>query len=198
MYTNPILLDIPNQFESARLILRTPLDGDGSITFPAIQETQDTLAQWFPQIRIPNTIQEAEEYLREEQANLLLRQSIRLLIFRQDTGEFIGEAQFANFDWHIPRCEINYWVRSSMQRQGYMTEAIRRMTDFGFDVLHMERIGIHCDTNNVACYRLAEKAGYTLDGTLRNYRRGYNGKLADTIVYSMIPEAWNAIKSDTD
>ena len=198
MNTNPILLDIPNQFESTRLILRNPLDGDGSITFPAIQETQETLTLWFPKIRIPHSIQEAEEHLREEQANLLLRHSIRLLIFRQDTGEFIGEAQFTNFDWNIPRCEIDYWVRSSMQRKGYMTEAIGRMTDFGFDVLHLERIAIHCDTNNVACYRLAEKTGYTLDGTLRNHRRHSDGQLADTVIYSMIPEAWKQLKSDAD
>jgi ribosomal-protein-serine acetyltransferase len=195
MYTNPILLDIPNQFESARLILRTPSDGDGNIIFPAIQETQDTLTKWFPQIRIPQTIAEAEEHLREEQANLLLRQSIRLLIFRQDTGDFIGEAQFTDFDWNIPRCEINYWVRTSMQNQGFMSEAIERMTDFGFDVLHMERIGIQCDKNNTISYWVAEKVGYTVDGTLRNYRRHSDGQLADTIIYSMIPEAWKQIKS---
>jgi len=198
MYTNPILLDIPNQFESARLILRAPLAGDGSITFPAIQETQKTLIKWFPQIRIPFTIQEAEEYLREEQANLLLRQSIRLLIFRQDTGEFIGEAQFMNFDWDVPHCEIDYWVRSSMQKQGYMSEAIARMTDFGFDVLHMQRIGILCDTNNTASYRVAKKVGYSLEGTLRNYRRHSDGDLANIAIYSMIPEEWAKIKSDAD
>lgn len=198
MHTNPILLDIPNQFESSRLILRTPFDGDSRITYPAMQETKETLTKWFPEIRVPNSIQEAEEHLREIRANLLLRQTIRLLIFRQDTGEFVGEAQFTHFDWGIPRCEIEYWVRTSMQKQGFMTEAIERMTDFGFDVLNMERIAIHCDINNTASYRVAEKAGYTSDGTLRNHRRRGDGQLADTVIYSMIPEAWNKLKTTSD
>ena len=195
MNTNPILLDIPNQFESTRLILRTPLDGDGSITFPALLETREPFARWFPEIRIPNSTQEAEEDLRAEQANLLLRQTIRLLIFRQDTGGFVGEAQFTNFDWNIPRCEIEYWVRTSMQKQGFMTEAIERMTDFGFDVLQMARISIHCDPNNVAGVRVAEKAGYLLEGTLRNHRRQSDGQLADTAIYSMIPDVWRKLKT---
>jgi ribosomal-protein-serine acetyltransferase len=198
MNTNPILLDIPNQFESTRLILRTPLDGDGSITFPALLETQETFARWFPNVHIPTSIQEVEEYLREEQANLLLRQSIRLLIFRQDTGKFVGESQFTNFDWGTPRCEIEYWVRTSMQKQGFMTEAVKRMTDFGFDVLHMARISIHCDPNNTAGVRVAEKAGYLLEGTLRNHRRQSDGQLADTAIYSMIPGVWNKLKTDTE
>ena len=195
MKLNPVLLDIPNQYESRRLILRTPLDGDGSITFPAIQETRTSLNQWITTLTVPQSVEEAEESLRAARADLLLRRSIRLLIFRQDSGEFVGEAQFTRFNWDVPRCEIGYWVRKSMQKQGFMTEAIIRMTDIGFDVLNMSRLEMRFGQGNQAGFRVAEKAGYTLEGTLRHHRRRRNGELADTIVYGIIPEEWDDIKS---
>ena len=192
MNINPILLDIPHQFESRRLIFRTPLDGDGSIIYPAIQETRDALEQWTSIVYVADSPADAEENIRAARADLLLRQAIRLLIFRQDSGEFVGEAQFYNFDWAVPRCQIAYWMRTSMQRQGFMTEAVQRMTDIGFDILNMSRIEISFDINNQANYRVAEKAGYVREGTLRNHRRRPNGELGDTAIYSMIPDDWTA------
>lgn len=198
MNINPILLDIPHQFESSRLIFRTPLDGDGSIIYPALQETQDDLHYWTLTVYIADTLEEAEENLREARANFLLRQLIRLLIFRQDTGEFVGEAQFYDFDWAVPRCQLAYWIRRSMQQQGYMTEAIQRLTEIGFDILNMQRIELAFDAKNKASYRVAEKAGFTLEGTLRNHRRNRTGKLSDTVIFGMIPSDWEQLRSQQD
>jgi len=188
MNINPILLDIPHQFESSRLILRTPLDGDGNITFPAIQETQSQLHQWFHDQQIPSSVGETEELLREVRADLLLRRMVHLLIFRQDTGDFIGEARLYRIDWSIPRAALGFWVRSSMQGDGYMTEAVQRITEVSFDVLNLARLEILADADNVATCRVAEKIGYTLEGTLRNHRRRQDGNLGDTAVYAIIPD----------
>lgn len=189
MSMNPILIDIPNQFESRRLIFRTPLDGDGNIIYPAIQESKADLEQW-SNLPIPESLEASEENIRSARANLLLRHTIRLLIFRQDTGEFIGEMQFDNFDWDVPRCELSYWVRTSMQKQGFMTEALSRMTDVGFDILNLARIDLVFDANNTPNYRVAEKAGYQLEATLRHHRRRRDGQLGDTVIFGMIPEDW--------
>lgn len=187
---NPILIDIPNQFESRRLILRTPREGDSRIVFPAIEETRETLRRWIPWSPPAKTMEEAEEDLREAIASVQMRRSIRFLVFNQENGEFIGQALFHSFNWKIPRCEIGYWVRASKQNQGYMTEAVERMTSFGFEVLKMARIDIHCDTENIASYRVAEKAGYVREGVLRNHRRNIKRELADTVVYAVIPDDW--------
>lgn len=197
MNINPILLDIPHQFESSRLIFRTPLDGDGSIIFPAVQETQDVLHQWTSTVTISQSLSEAEESIREARANLLLRQVIRLLIFRQDSGEFVGEAQFYAFNWDVPRCQLAYWVRQSMQKQGYMTETVQRMTDIGFDILNMQRIEIVFDADNKANFRVAKKAGYQQEATLRNHRRRRDGELGDTAIFGMILDDWKNLKADS-
>jgi len=198
MNINPILLDIPHQFESRRLILRTPLDGDGSIIYPAVQETQDLLHRWSSTVFIAESVADAEENIRGARADLLLRQAIRLLIFHQTSGEFVGEAQFYDFDWSVPRCQLGYWARASMQKQGFMTEAVQRMTDIGFDILNLERIDISFDAENQANYRVAEKAGYKLEGRLRNHRRRRDGQLTDTVLFGMISSDWEHLQADDD
>jgi len=187
MNTNPILLDIPHQFESSRLILRLPLDGDGTITFPAVHESQSQLVQWFYTQQIPTNEAETEEILRGVRADLLLRKTVHLLIFRQDTGEFVGEARLFDIDWSTPSASLGFWVRSSMQGQGFMTEAIERITEVGFDVLKLARLQLLVDSDNMATQRVAVKAGFTHEGTLRNHRRRENGDLCDMMVYSIIP-----------
>lgn len=187
MNSKPILLDIPHQFESSRLILRTPLDGDGKIIYPAIQESADMLGLRFPTRIIPTNPDETEEFLREARADLLLRKNVHLLIFRQDTGDFVGEARLYRIDWSIPRASVSFWVRKSMQSQGYMTEAVSRIVELGFDLFNLARLELLVDTDNSATKRVAEKAGFTLEGTLRNHHRHRNGDLTDTIIYSIIP-----------
>jgi ribosomal-protein-serine acetyltransferase len=45
---NPILLDIPIEFTSQRLLMRVPRPGDGVIIWPAIQHSFPELKRWMP------------------------------------------------------------------------------------------------------------------------------------------------------
>ncbi len=187
MQVNPILLDIPHQFESSRLILRTPLDGDSNITFPAIQESIGILQSWLPKGQIPSSAEDTEELLREIRTEMLMRRVIHLLIFRQDTGDFVGETRLHRIDWSIPSASLGFWVRASMQGEGYMSEAVNRVIDISFDLFNMVRVQLLIDTENSATQRVAEKVGFTLEGTFRNHHRRNNGELTNAMVYSIIP-----------
>ena len=49
------------------------------------------------------------------------------------------------------------------------------------------RVFLTTDDRNEASWRLAERAGFELEGILRNDRRNLAGGLRDTRVYSRIP-----------
>ncbi|MCF6410672.1 hypothetical protein [Pseudalkalibacillus salsuginis] len=55
---NPILLDIPEQFETERLLLRAPQNGDGAMVNEAIRESYEFLHEW---MKWANHIPETEE-----------------------------------------------------------------------------------------------------------------------------------------
>ena len=91
------------------------------------------------------------------------------VIRKKADGKLLGSIDFMkiNHDW---KCgEIGYWLRSSEVGHGYMHEAVALLEKevFAHD---FNRIVIHNDTRNIRSANVAEKAGYHLDGVLREDR----------------------------
>ncbi len=86
----------------------------------------------------------------------------------------------------MPKFEIGYWCRTRITSHGYITEAVTRISAFAFDALGARRVEIRCDPRNFRSARVAERAGFTLEGTIRNNEVGTDGKLRDTRIYASI------------
>jgi RimJ/RimL family protein N-acetyltransferase len=67
------------------------------------------------------------------------------------------------------RAEIGYWMGKPYRGQGYTTEACRRIIEFGFTTLKLNRIQASYFTRNPASRRVMEKAGMQYEGVLRQY-----------------------------
>ncbi len=185
----PILLEFPDSFETERLLIRAPRTGDGQVMNTAIAESIDNLKRWLPMPWTQNvqTVAETEESVRRSTALWILREDLRLGLFRKTDGLYVGGCGLHRIDWNVMRFEIGYWVRASLEGQGYIGEAVAGVTAFAFDVLGAERIEIRCDSLNERSAAVARRAGYHLDGTLRNNDTTADGStLRDTLVFSML------------
>ncbi|MBS8263918.1 N-acetyltransferase [Mesobacillus boroniphilus] len=185
---NPILLDIPSQLDTERLILRAPnRTGDGSIVNQAIRDSFSELKAWLPFAQKLPEVEETEINLRKAHINFLKRESFRFLIFKKETNEFIGSVSLQGIDWAIPKCEIGYWINTKFSGSGYMTEAVKALTNFGLNHLKFNRIEIRCESTNLKSRAIPEKLGFELEGVLRNDDLSADGsKLTDTCFYSII------------
>jgi ribosomal-protein-serine acetyltransferase len=185
---NPILLDIPIQLETERLILRAPKpSGDGSIVNKAIIDSLNELKSWLPFAQKLPTVEETEANLREAHINYLKRKSFRFLIFHKDTNEFIGITSFEGVVWDIPKSEIGYWINTEFSGKGFMLEAVKEISKFGLNQLGFKRIEIRCESANFKSRSIPEKLGFELEGTLKNDDLSADGsKLTDTCVYSIV------------
>jgi RimJ/RimL family protein N-acetyltransferase len=65
-----------------------------------------------------------------------------------------------------------------------MTEAVNGITSFAIDCLDAKRLEIRCSSGNEASIRVAERAGFTLEGTLRNAGHDERGQLTDIKVFA--------------
>jgi RimJ/RimL family protein N-acetyltransferase len=88
----------------------------------------------------------------------------------------------------VPRFEIGYWVRASLEGQGYITEAVNGITDFAFNVLGAMRVEIRCDARNTRSAAVAQRAGYVQEARMRCQRRDPFGELTDTLVFARIAD----------
>lgn len=180
---NPILIDVPLQIETDRLILRAPLQaGDGNVVNQAIKDSINELKQWLFLYQAIPTVDETEIILRNAHIDFLKRESFRYLIFHKGTNDFIGTASLHGINWKISKCEIGYWINSQFSGNGYMTEAVSELTNLGFQQLKFRRIEIRCESTNFKSRSIPEKLGFELEGTLRNDDLSADGsKLTDTV-----------------
>lgn len=80
---NPILLSIPESFESSRLLIRAPLWGDGLAVNEAVIESMNELRPWMPWAGQIPTQEESEADIRRSRLHFLDRSDLRLLLFHK-------------------------------------------------------------------------------------------------------------------
>jgi len=182
-----ILREFPDSFDTERLTIRCPRPGDGVEFNAAVLESLDRLRPWFPWAKDSQTIEEHEALLRQAQVKFLAREDLWLLLFLKGTHTLVGSSGLHNTDWSVPKFEIGYWVRTCYEGQGYVTEAVRGISDFAFDTLGARRVKIRCNATNERSAAVARRAGFTLEGTLRCYRRHHlTNELVDEMVFAQV------------
>jgi ribosomal-protein-alanine N-acetyltransferase len=77
---------------------------------------------------------------------------------------------------------IGYWIDQEYANRGYTTQAVEILTRFGFDQLGLHRIEINIRPENAPSCRVAEKAGYHLEGSRARYLH-IDGQWRDHITY---------------
>jgi RimJ/RimL family protein N-acetyltransferase len=184
--TEPILIDVPESFESDRLLIRAPRWGDGAQVNEAVCESLEQLRPWMPWAQKAPTPEESEIDIRRSRLRYLDRTDLRLLLIDKAGGRLVGASGLHRIDWEARKFEIGYWLRTSCTGQGYMTEAVEAITRFAIRQLQANRIEIRCDARNVRSARVAERLGFTLEGILRRDTIATDGSLRDTMVFSKV------------
>ena len=192
MAVKPILLDVPESFETERLTIRAPRFGEGPAVNEAVAESFDNLRPWMPWAQKMQTLEESEEFTRRARVEYLARDGFGLRLYLKDSETLVGLSGLQVSDWSVPMFEIGYWCRKRFEGQGYITEAVKAITRFGFEVLKGERIIIRCDVHNVRSANVARRAGYTLEGIMRHdSRTPDNNELRDTMVFARLRSEFN-------
>lgn len=176
-------IPFPDSINTARLTLRAPRFADAGALNEAIRESFGSLHLWMPWAREIPTLHDTEEYVREAASRYRRREDFPILIWERDTDLLVGACGLHPRDWTVPSFEIGYWVRSSREGHGYITETVEALTNAALEHLHAERIIIRCDSRNTRSARVAERAGYTLEATLRRDARAVDGGLRDTLQF---------------
>ncbi len=189
---NALLVDVPDRFETDRLILRTPRTGDGPVLHEALVESIVELRQflWFlPWVAEEQTQDSAEIRCRRCEANFLSRTDLPFLAFERSTGTLLGGIGLHRTDWDLPKTEVGYWIRPSEAGKGYVTESVQTLVAWALSGLGAQRVELVTEDTNVASRSVAERCGFVLEGVLHNVLRGPDGSLRNSCIYARLPTA---------
>ena len=98
-----------------------------------------------------------------------------LVITDLDDTEVLGHIEFFETVPYLDEVELSYILYSAQHRgRGIVTEAVRLLTGYLFDRTKGNRIRLVIHPDNAASRRVAEKAGFSLEGVARGawYHRG--------------------------
>lgn len=183
-----LLLDLPTQLESTRLLVRCYQAGDGPWYYTMSERNRAHLARYEagnPALGI-HSEEEAEIVMRDFVASWVARTAFFFGAFRRDTGEFVAQIYVGPGDWILPQFYLGYFVDVDHEGQGYVTEAAQAALHFTFNNLQAHRVTLHCDDTNQRSYRVAERCGFVREGHVRENKKNPDGTITGTLQYGLL------------
>lgn len=101
-------------------------------------------------------------------------------------GEACGSIGiFVQSDIHRKSAECGYWLAEPYWGKGIIPEAIKQIVDYGFRTFDIVRIYARPFSFNKESQRVLEKAGFTLEATLKK-ACFKNSEFCDELIYAIL------------
>lgn len=125
----------------------------------------------------------------------------RALPFTVETpdGQVVGATRLMRLAPGHRRLEIGgTFYAKAVQRTGVNTEAKRMLLAHAFEVMDCQCVQIRTDLLNLRSQRAIERLGARRDGVLRGHQVMADGRLRDTVVYSILDREWPGVRQNLD
>ena len=168
--------------ETDRLILRKIKKSDAKDLYEyCSSEVSAKYSLWEPHEDLGVTRQYISWLLRSEKRGEYFTWGIEL----KSSGKLIGTVSLPSIDKDYKVAEIGYGIIDSYWGNGYASEAIKAIMEYGFCTVGFICINAKIMKENSASVRVASAVGMQCDGLLRNgvYCKG---KAHDVYVFSML------------
>jgi RimJ/RimL family protein N-acetyltransferase len=121
---------------------------------------------------------------------------IPYVIERIATGEPIGSTRFWKLDRDNRTVEIGHtWISASYQRTAVNTEMKLLMLAYAFETLNCVRVQFQTDELNAKSRAAIARLGAKEEGILRNERIMPDGRVRNTVMFSILDSEWPDVKS---
>ena len=142
----------------------------------------------------PLGVMSESAFLREFEENGFWQKTEGMLLILTPEDEIAGHIEFFRPVSYWDAFELSYQLYDDRHTgHGYATEAVQLLVDYLFSTKKEHRIHLVIATGNDASQRIAEKCGFTLEGTVRGafFNEGRNH---DVLLYSLLrtdPRPWH-------
>ena len=181
LFFRKIFAHLP-ELETDRLILRELRMSDAWALYAYARDPQVSRhVLWSPH----ESVLQSRQYLRDA-----IRQYRRGLpgsfaITLKENGRMIGTVGFMWVDAQYRSAEVGYSLSREYWNRGVMTEALRRVVEFGFQEMRLNRIEAQHEVDNPASGRVMAHVGMRYEGTLRQ-RLKNKGRFVDVALYAIL------------
>jgi ribosomal-protein-serine acetyltransferase len=153
----PTLIPVAEELRGPRVVLRRHRAGDAADLFAALEASRARLAPWLHFPDPLRTVEATRDWLIRREAAWLLREALSFAIRHGEAQEYLGSVEVHHIAWERGFFALGYWLREGAEGRGYMSEAVRLLTDHAFADLGAEKVALRCDARNVRSAAVAER-----------------------------------------
>ncbi len=122
--------------------------------------------------------------------------SYPFLIYDKIKNSVAGSTRYGNISFAHKRLEIGWtWVHPDFQGTGLNKACKFLLLQFAFETLGFNRVEIKTDVLNQQSRKAILKIGGTEEGIFRRHQITSDGRVRDSIYFSIINDEWPEIKS---
>ncbi len=168
--------------------LRTPRPAEAAEIHAAIQESAAVLGQWLPEMS-DATLDGVRQWIERQALERIQGTGYHFAIVERGVDVFLGGCGLTQLNRRHGFANLYYWVRNSATGRGLASAAARQLARLGLEQLGLQRVEIVVARDNLASLRVAEKAGATCEGLLRN-RLCMRDQPSDAYMFSLVSGAF--------
>ena len=146
--------------------------------------------------QFPN-LNEIEKYI-QEMLDLSSKGSILPFItIHKASNTIVGTTRYLNIDYENHRLEIGHtWIAKSCRKTYVNTEAKFLMLQYAFEKLACITVEVGTDVLNTVSRQAIQRLGAKQDGILRHHKIMRDGRIRNTVCYSIIKPEWKQVKKN--
>jgi ribosomal-protein-serine acetyltransferase len=153
----------------------------------AVRESLSELSVWMSWCHPDYSIAETKTWIESQPDKWEKGEEYNFAISYNNGSSYLGGCGLNVIDRGCGMANLGYWVRTSQTNKGIATAATLLLAQFAFNELKLNRVELTIAVGNQASLRVADKAGATREGILRN-RVVKNDAPCDAVVFSFIPQ----------
>ena len=167
---------------SSRLLFRPLSESDVDEVFEL--RSDPVIMQYIPR-PLAKTKDDALEHIRSVQSIIDSNQGINWSITLKEDNKLIGIIGFYRIQPENYRCELGYILLPEHQNKGYISEAIKTVLHYVFDVLNFHSVEAIIDPGNLPSEKVLLKNGFVKEAHILE-NEYWDGKFLDTVIYSLL------------
>jgi len=123
----------------------------------------------------PFSKHQLKKYIEQAQLDVFQTKQLRLIIELEQSAQAIGMIDLFDFDAFHQRGGVGIIIHKEFRQKGYAIEALQMFCEYGFNNLGLKQLYANISESNTASIQLFEKAGFTLVGIKKAWRKTRKG-----------------------
>jgi len=168
------------------LVLGLLEERHAGLVYDVIEADREDLRTWLPWVDATRSSEDVAAFIRAALAEFAAGRGLTCGIWYRGVLAGVASLQF------VPEhqaAEIGYWLARPARGAGIATRSTHALIEHGFGDRRLHRIELQAATDNRKSRAVAERLGFTLEGTRRD-AEWINNHFHDLALYGILSHEW--------